>query len=556
MAMPELIVCNGRLITFDPDRTPDLPQAEALAIGGGRIMAVGGTREVLELQGPATRVVDAAGGTVLPGFTDAHVHLFIGAAELDQLNLAGIEGEAALAGAVRAYAARRPDDALVYANGAVYGMLGGGRPTTRADLDRILPDRPFAMMGADHHTVWANTAALERAGLLDAAGPRPGGEVVAGADGRASGELHESPAFAPVLALTPLGGRELLGYVTGEDPDPPATPEQRATDRGVIARGLRHAAANGITTLHNMDGNFYQLELLAELDAAGDLICRTQVPFHLKPHHPLDRLAEAAEMRRRWQGDRLWSGRVKMFMDGVMESRTGFMLAPYPDTPHTGTALFEADHFAEACIRADAMGLQISVHAIGDAAVRRTLDGYQAAARANGARDARHRVEHIEALDAADLPRFAELGVIASMQPLHSPAAKFFPPPPPGTMLREDQLALAYAWARIRESGARLVFSTDWPVAPIEVGRTLKAAVAPRRLPGWPDQAQSLHETLASYIRDAAYAEFTEDRKGRLAPGYLADVVVMAQDLAAMEPETLDQARPVLTVCDGRITFE
>ncbi len=552
MAPADLIVCNGRLVTFAPHR----PREEALAIGGGRILAVGTTDEMLALRAPPTRVVDAAGGTVLPGFTDAHVHLFIGAAELDQLNLAGVEGEAALAGAVRAYAAGRPDDLLVYANGAVYEMLGPGRATTRHDLDRVLPDRPFAMMGSDHHTVWANTAALERAGLLDAAGPRPGGEVVAGADGRASGELREPAAFAPVLALTPLGGRELLGYVTGEDPDPPATPAQRATDRAVIARGLRHAAASGITTLHNMDGNTYQLELLAELDAAGELLCRTQVPFHLKPHHSLDRLADAAAMRDRWQGDRLWSGRVKMFMDGVMESRTGFMLAPYPDVAHTGTTLFEAEHFVEACIRADAMGLQISVHAIGDAAVRRTLDGFEAARKANGPRDARHRVEHIEALDAADLPRFAALGVIASMQPLHSPAAKLFPPPAPDTMLRGDQLPLAYAWRRIRESGARLVFSTDWPVAPIEVGRTLKAAVAPARLPGWPDQRQSLRDTLASYIAEAAHAEFTEDRKGRLAPGYLADVVVMAQDLDAMDPETLDQARPVLTVCGGRITFE
>jgi predicted amidohydrolase YtcJ len=142
------------------------------------------------------------------------------------------------------------------------------------------------------------------------------------------------------------------------------------------------------------------------------------------------------------------------------------------------------------------------------------------------------------------------------MQPLHAPAAKFFPPPPPGTMLRADQLPLAYAWRRIRESGARLVFSTDWPVAPIEVGRTLKAAVAPNRLPGWPDQRQTLMEALASYIPEAAYAEFTENRKGRLAPGFLADVVVMAQDLEATEPDALEGARPVLTVCGGRVTFE
>jgi predicted amidohydrolase YtcJ len=552
MAIAELIIRNGKLVTFDPDR----PAAEALAIGDGRLLAVGDDEDVSDLRGAGTRVVDARGSTVLPGFTDAHVHLFIGAAELDQLNLAEIEGEQALTRAVRAYAAKRQDDVLVYANGATYGMLGAERPLTRQALDRVLPGRPFAMIAADHHTVWANTPALEAAGLLDAAGPRPGGDVVAGRDGRASGELHESPAFAPVLALTPLGGRELLGYVTGEDPDPPATAAERAEDKAVLVRGLRHAAASGITTLHNMDGNSYQLELLAELDAAGELLCRTQVPFHLKPHHPLDRLEEAAEMRRRWSGDRLWSGRVKMFMDGVMESRTGFMLAPYPDTPHTGSALFEAEQFAQACVRADAMGLQISVHAIGDAAVRRTLDGFEAARSVNGPRDSRHRIEHIECLHPDDLPRFAELGVVASMQPLHAPAGGFFPPPLPGTMLREEQLPLAYAWRRLRDSGARLVFSTDWPIVPIDPGRTLKAAVAPRRLPGWPDQRQTLSEALESYIPEAAFVEFSEDRKGRLAPGFLADVIVMDRDLGATDPEALDQARPTLTICGGRVTFE
>lgn len=551
MATAELIICNGRLVTFDAER----PTAEALAIAGGRILAVGGNRDVLALRGPTTRTVDAAGGTVLPGFTDAHVHLFIGAAELDQLNVSGFKSEEALTSAVRSYAAARPNDTLVYANGAFYEMLGPGRPTTRHDLDRILPDRPFAMMGADHHTVWANTAALERAGLLEAPGPFPAGEVVRGADGRASGELHESSAFGPVLAMTALGGRELLGYTTGEDPDPPASAAERALDREVMARGLRHAAANGITTLHNMDGNFYQLELLAELEAAGDMVCRTQVPFHLKPHHPLDRLVEADEMRRRWHSDRLWSGRVKMFMDGVMESRTGFMLAPYPDTPHAGTALFEADHFAEACVRADAMGLQISVHAIGDAAVRRTLDGYAAARRANGPRDARHRIEHVEIVHPDDLPRFAELDVLASMQPLHAYFGGFFEPPAPDTTLRADQLPLAFAWRTLRDAGARLVFSSDWPVVPIEIGPALKAAVAPLLLSGFGRHRQTLDETLSGFVREAAYTEFTEGRKGRLAPGFLADVVVMDRDLRSTDPEQLAEVRPVLTVCDGRITY-
>ena len=549
--MADIIITNGRLVTLQPAR----PRAQALAIGGGRILAVGTDDEIDAHRGPATREIDAAGGTVLPGFIDAHVHLFMGAAELDQLYVADIQSEEALTRTVREYAAGRPDDPVVYANGATLALLGGA-PITREALDRAMPDRPFAILAADHHVVWANTRALEKAGLLDSPGPRPGGEVVAGPDGRANGQLFETSAFAPVLALTSLGGRELLGYSTGRDPFPAPTADQRRLDRETMLAGLRHAAKNGITTLHNMDGNFYQLELLEELEAEGNLLARVQVPFHLKPQDPLDRLREADEMRRRWHSDTLWSNRVKMFMDGVMESRTALMLADYPDTPHPGAGLFEPDHFNEACIRADAMGLQIGVHAIGDGAVRRTLDGYEAARRANGPRDSRHRIEHIELIDPADVPRLARLGVVASMQPTHSYLAGLFPPPEPDTMLRDDQLPWAFAWRTLRDAGARMVFSTDWPVAPIEVGRTIRAAVAPVGLPGFGNHRQTLDETLASYIPEAAWAEFTEDRKGRLASGCLGDVVVMAQDLHAMEPETLDRARPVLTICGGRVTFE
>jgi len=549
----EAIVRNGRVITFDPAR----PRAEALAIGDGRILAVGSNGDLEGFRGPATVVHDAAGGSVLPGFIESHVHLFAGAAELDALNLSGIRGEAALTEAVRARAAARPEEALVYGVCADYEAFAPGHATTRHDLDRVLPDRPLAIMAADHHTVWANTAALAAAGLLGGGDAGAGSEIVMGADGRATGELREAGAFGPLARMTPSGGREMLGYVTGEDPDPAPTPVERAADRTLLARGLAHAAAQGITTLHNMDGNLYQLELLEALETEGRLLCRTQIPFHLKNHHPLDRLEQAAELARGWQGASLWSGRVKMFMDGVIESHTAFMLRPYPDRPDTaGAAFFSAEHFAEACIRADRLGLQISVHAIGDAAVRRTLDGYQAARAANGARDSRHRIEHVEVIAEADLPRLAELGVIASMQPLHSPLGGFFAPPDPGTIFHEDQLPLAFAWRAIRETGVRLIFSTDWPVVPLPVMPSVKAAVALREDLGrsWGDHRQTLMEALAGYTCDGAYAEFAEAAKGRLAPGMLADLVVMSEDLEALDPGDLDRAAPVITLCGGRVT--
>lgn len=548
------VVVNGKAITFDANR----PRAEAIAIRGGTILALGTHAEISELAGPATHWHDAAGGTILPGFIESHMHLFPGGAELDALNLMGVADAETLTEAVRDRAAARPADPLLIGVCCTYTVLGQGRRITRQALDAVSPERPFAMIAHDHHTAWANTRALEMAGILAGGDAGPGAEIVMGADGLASGELREVGAFGPVFALSGTGGRESLGYVTGEDPSPPATPDQRAADVQILSRGLEHCARNGITTIHNMDGNLYQLELLKALETAGGLLCRTQIPLHLKPHHPLSRLEEAEEMRRAYSSEWLWSGRVKMFMDGVLDSHTAFMLRDYPDKPGwRGEALFGAREFAEAATACDARELQISVHAIGDAAVRRTLDGYAAARARNGPRDSRHRVEHTEILHPDDLPRFSELGVVASMQPPHSPRGGLFDPWPAGSILYEDQRKLAFAWSDIRRSGARLIFSSDWPVVPVDVMPSVAAACSGHVPdPSWGSQRQSLLEALAGYTCDGAYAEFAEDRKGRLMPGMMADLVVMSDDLEALPTERLAEARPTLTICGGRVTWQ
>ncbi|WP_116135060.1 amidohydrolase [Tropicimonas sp. IMCC34043] len=550
---PDIVILNGRLITFDPAR----PFATALAIAGGVIAAVGDTAEIRALAGPGTRIVDAMGATVLPGFIDSHVHLFGGSAELDMLSLYGVHGFEALENAVRPWVAACPDDAVVFAVMAGYDILGPGHMTTRQDLDRVVPDRPFAMVAPDHHTIWANTAALELAGLLHGAEVDMGSEIEMAADGTAAGELREAGAFGPVLRLTRYGGRDMMGMLTGADPVPPATSAQRAMDRAALARGLQHCARQGITGLHNMDGNIYTLELLAELEAEGKLLCRIEVPFHLKGYDPVERLAEAEEMRQRFRSDRLWCNRLKMFMDGVVESRTALMLQPYPGTDHIGDAVFEPEHFNAACVRADAMGMQISVHAIGDLAVRRTLDGFAAARDANGPRDSRHRIEHIETLHPDDLPRFTELGVVASIQPGHAPFGAYFPTDGVNRVLHDHQIPMAYAWQTIRDSGVPVIFSTDWPVIPVDVMETVKSAVAPSPMPApWRDQRQSLMDTLRSYTADNAWVEFNESRKGRLCPGMMADIAVMSHDLEALAPEDLTTASAQMTICGGTVTWE
>ena len=550
---PDTVILNGRLITFDSAR----PYAEGLAIADGVITAVGSTAEIRALAGPSTRVIDAAGSTVLPGFIDSHVHLFGGSVELACLDLTSIKGEAQLTEVVRDWAKWNTDDQLVFAVQADYAILGDGIKTTRLALDRVLPDRPFAMYAPDHHTVWANTAALEAAGLLHGAEVEAGAQVVMGSDGLASGELQEPSAYAPVLRMTRHAGRDMMGLVTGADPVPPATLAERTLDKAALERGLQHCASHGITGLHNMDGNFYQLELLSEMERDGTLLCRTEVPFHYKSPDPLDRFSEAQEMRHRFNSDMVWCNRVKMFMDGVVESGTALMLQPYPGTDHIGDAVFEAEHFNQACIRADAMGLQIATHAIGDLAVRRTLDGYEAARRTNGARDSRHRIEHIEVLHPDDLPRFKDLGVVASIQPGHAPFGGYFPPSGVGAMLHDAQIPLSYAWADIRNSGAKVIFSTDWPVIPVDVMPTIKGAVAPLKLGApWRDQSQSLLDTLESYTAGNAWVEFNETRKGKLKPGMMADIAVMDHNLETIDPDTLNQARATFTFCAGRMTWQ
>ncbi len=555
---PDIIVHNGRLITFDTDQ----PSAEALAIKDGVITQVGTNDTVLARAGGETKLIDARKATVLPGFIDSHVHLFGGSVELDCLSLYGVQGLNEMKSRILPYAETIPAHEMVFCVMADYGILGTGRTLTRQDLDQIISDRPLAMFAPDHHTIWANTAALEAAGLLQGGEVDAGSEIVMGEDGLASGELLEPGAYSPVLALTRHGGREMLGLTTGKDPKPPATPEQRKMDRDVIARGLEHCAAQGITTLHLMDGNTYQCELLNELEREGRLPIRCHVPFHMKGTDPVERLsAEAPAMRARFQSDMVRCSHVKMFIDGVIESGTALMLQPYPGEmgagDNMGDEVFTQEHFVACCVEADRLGFQIAVHAIGDAGVRRTLDAYQTAQEANGARDSRHRIEHLEVVHPDDIPRLAEMGVVASIQPGHAPRGHIFPPTAVGQYLHPHQIDGAYPVQTIRETGARVVFSTDWPVIPVDVMPNIKAAVAPLDLgEGWRDETQSLMDTLASYTFDNAWVEFNEDRKGTLKAGMMADVAVMSHDLTTLAPAKITAAQTVATICDGVVTFE
>lgn len=546
--MTATVILNARVLTMDPDH----PRAEAVAFKGGRILAVGPVDAVREKAGPDAQVIDAGGRSLLPGFVESHLHLVLGGAELSQLQLGGIQGHGALSAAFADYAAKNPQAPILLAQGAGYDMLD--HPVTRQDLDAVIADRPIAMMSPDHHTVWANTAALQAAGLLHGAVMPHGHEVVMGPDGTATGELREFEAFGPILAL---GGEAhlQLGIATGEEPDPTPDAATRTADKDKIAAGLAHCAAHGITSMVNMDGNRYTLDLLAEMQAEGRLTARVKVPFHFKPHMDLSALDRAEAMRRDFASDWLRSGHVKMFMDGVIDSRTAFMLNDYPGCPgHRAAPLFPVDHFAQICIEADRRGFQIAVHAIGDGAVRATIDGYEAARRANGPRDSRHRIEHIELIDRADIPRLGALGITASVQPPHPPGAMDFPLGTMEAVIPRDRWGDAFLTRTLAEHGAPLAFASDWPVTDISVMRGLQAHLTRVPYEGAADERVDLMQALHAYTVGGAWAAQMDDVTGRLRPGLAADFVLIDGNIEEIAPESLGATPIALTIAGGRIT--
>lgn len=548
------IIRNARVLTMDEAN----PRAAALAVAGNRILAVGSEAEIDAFSGPDTHVIDAKGGTVLPGFNEAHMHIFGGSAELSELSLFGVKGFDALEKAVQAYAGQYPDRQLLIAQQADYTIISNDERLTRHHLDRILPDRALLIVAPDHHTGWANTAALKMAGILEGRDVGIGNEIVMGEDGLANGELRESNAMRPVSAFGETGGREMLGVGTGGDPEH-VTAEERAGDIEIIKQGLAYVASLGITSLQNMDGSLYQLEMLDEIERTVGLPVRVRMPFHMKNFMPLSDLeTKAAAWRERFNTDRLRSNFVKLFMDGVTESGTAVFIDDYAHQPGwKGEPLFSQAHFDSIAVAADKLGLPVAVHAIGDGAVRMVLNGYEAAIKANGKRDSRNRVEHIEVVHPDDIPRFKELGTVASMQPTHPPGSAGLPLEPYLSCIGEARWPYAFAWRTLVDAGAETVFATDWPVSPLDPMHCIECAMT-RAVwkDGMKDERLSLQETLAAYTKNGAWVEFMEDRKGVLKSGYLADIVVLSGNVEAADPANLAAIRPMTTMCDGRITYQ
>ncbi|HKJ39082.1 MAG TPA: amidohydrolase family protein, partial [Anaerolineales bacterium] len=389
----------------------------------------------------------------------------------------------------------------------------------------------------DGHTGWANTKALGMAEILR--GDRRelvNGIIVRDEAGFASGELREIDAMNLVLDLVP-------------QPD-------SNRKRELLKLAISEFNKTGITSVHNMNGDMEELMAYAALEDAGEMNMRVYVPYHVKPETKEEDLKEAAEMAK-VQMDYVRGGFAKFFMDGVWESYTAFNVDPYADEPETKVEpIFSLDHFIRMASICDKMGMQVAVHACGDAAVRQTLDGYESVQKSNGKRDSRHRVEHIEVCHPADMPRFKELGVIASMQTSHAP---------PNLAddlvwtqrVGESRWGNSFAWRSLKDAGAHLCFGSDWTVALFDPMLNLWVGMTREQWQATdPDQRLTLEELIIGYTRDAAYVEFMENEKGQIKEGYLADMVLFSHDLFEVKPEDIMTAKPVMTMIDGRIVFE
>lgn len=530
----DLIFANAKIFTANPAQ----PWAQAVAIQRNRILAVGSNADVLAWRAPHTRVIDAQNNTILPGINDSHYHLLAGSLHLDAMLCDAVRTHDELIRTIQKFSSDNPDREWLDGYQLLYNIGPDHAPLTRHHLDSILPDRPIFILAYDGHTAWVNTNALQRAGILHGGVCGPNSEIVLDEHGEATGELRERGAFQHITQLLPkLDANQ---------------------KRALLHRGLRQAAELGITSVQNMDSRDDLPLLAAALEDVGELTLRVYLPFDIKPQTPFEALAtRAVEMSRAYHTDMVRAGSVKFFIDGVIEAYTGLLVEPYADNPATcGDANYTPEHFNRMAVEADRLGFQIFVHAIGDLAVRRVLDAYELAQKTNGKRDSRHRVEHIELIHPDDLPRFAALDAIASMQPLHCPAAA------DATdvwtqRVGEQRWGLSFAWETIRQAGAHLVFGSDWPIVTQNPFLAIHHAVnrKPWR-PGLPEQKQTLENAILAYTRRPAYAEFQEHQKGQIRQNYLADLVLVNADIFAAPPETIGAMNPLVTICDGRIVCE
>jgi predicted amidohydrolase YtcJ len=541
MASADLVLVGGSVITMDPAA----PSAQAVAVQGGRIAAVGADQDILELANARTRRVDLAGRTLLPGFTDAHVHPVMAGVEMRLCSLHDLpESRDAYLAAIRAYADARPDVEWILGSGWAMAAFPGGTPTW-ADLDAAVPDRPAMLENRDGHGAWVNSRALALAGI-DRDTPDPAdGRIERTADGRPQGTLHEGAVHLVDRLLTEPTADELVEGLS-------------------LAQAYLHRL--GITAWQDAIVAPRNLEAYRRFAGSGQLTARVVAAQWWDRDGDEGQVEAMVEERARSSIGRLRAGSVKIMLDGVIENFTASVLEPYLDghgrsTTNRGLDFLDPEALKGYVTRLDAEGFQVHFHALGDRAVRQGLDAIEAARQANGMSDTRPHLAHLQVVDPADWPRFAALDAGANIQPLWARneaqmtelTIPFLPP---------DRAALQYPIASLARAGARLVGGSDWMVSTPNVMQQVEVAVRRvdpehrEREPFLPDEAIDLGTALRAYTMGGAWANHLDDVTGSIEAGKLADLVVLDRDIARESPDRVGDGQVMLTLVEGDAVFE
>jgi predicted amidohydrolase YtcJ len=531
-APADLILLSARIWTGDPSR----PEAQALAARDGRLVAVGSNAEMSKLRGEKTRVLDAKGRRVVPGFIDAHTHMSMGGFNLLAIDLRQTKDPEDFTRRLAAFAKTRPSGQWLTDGAWDHQQWTPPELPTKALLDPATGDRPACLARQDGHMVVCNSLALKLAGITKDTPDPPGGVIVRDSSGEPTGVLKDA-AMDAIGRVRPARAREEL--------------------LEALRAAMKHAASVGVTSVQDLPGDAGDLSAWEALRQKGEMTVRVN-------YRPLLAGWELAAAKRAVMKNDPWLrvGGVKGFADGSLGSSTALFFAPYTDEPgNTGVFSAEAiplSAMEERVGNADRAGLQVEIHAIGDRANAEILDLYERVAKLDGARDRRFRIEHAQHLRPSDIPRFAGQSIIASMQPYHAIDDGRWAEKRIGA----ERCRTTYAFRGLLDAGARLAFGSDWDVAPLSPIAGIDAAVTRRTLDGkhpggwFPQQRISVAQALTAYTRGSAYAAFEEAEKGRIAVGFLADFVLLSQDILSVPANQIAAAQVDMTVVGGHPVYE
>ena len=531
-----LILMNGAVYTLDKTQS----WAEAVAIAGDKLVYAGPNGGVKRYQTAATQVIDLRGRMVLPAFQDSHIHLVGGGMALGECVLSGLATKEAVFTAIKEYAARHADKKWITGGGWELPVFPGANPA-KEDLDHLVPDRPASLSAADGHSAWVNTRALQLAGITKATPDPAGGRIERDPKtGEPTGTLRESAASLVAKHIPAASAEDAL-------------------------RGLRDAMAMarrfGITSIIEANADEKIMDAYAALDRSGEITLRVLACLQVETDKGPSEVERLVKMRAAYEGPHLKATAAKIFADGVVESHTAALLEPYLDRPgDRGLPLLEPAAFDKIATALDAAGFQIHVHAIGDRAIRMALDAFEAAARANGFRDLRHHIAHLELINPADIPRFKTLGVVANFQPLWA-----YPDPYITDLtvpiLGPERSRWLYPIGSVVRTGAMIVGGSDWPVSSANPLDAIQVAVTRRGLeegpgPAWiADALIDLPTILAAYTLNGAFLSREENTRGSLAAGKTADLIVLDRNLFQVPASEIHRAKVLLTLFEGKEVY-